>query len=243
MQESIKLLVALQEIDSLILKKKNIIELLPSKLLSADNALKEIQSSYDKQKQKYESAEKKKKDKEREIEDINERIKKLKARTSEIKTNKEYQAHLKEIEAIEKERYAVEDEILSFMEIIDAANKELKAEEGKVKAGKDKAEAFKNKVEEEIAGAKKELIELKAKRAGIADSIEAEIYSTYMLALEAGGGLAVAEVKDEICQGCYMNIPPQMFVEIKKNEEIFQCLQCRRILYWTEAPEEKERDA
>jgi predicted nucleic acid-binding Zn-ribbon protein len=29
-----------------------------------------------------------------------------------------------------------------------------------------------------------------------------------------------------------MNIPPQLFVEIKKNEKIIQCPQCNRILYW-----------
>ena len=42
------------------------------------------------------------------------------------------------------------------------------------------------------------------------------MYNEYMKVLKACGGLAVVEARDEICQGCNMNIPPQMFVEIKK---------------------------
>ena len=237
MQENIKLLIELQGTDSVIFRDKNFIDSMPSKLLSADQAFKEIQSLYEGGKQKVTLLEKKKKDKEKETEDINERIKKLKARASEIKTNKEYQAHLKEIEAIEKERYAIEDEILSVMEAIDAAGKELKAEEIKVKAEKDKIEAFKKQVEKEMAEAEGELSEKKARRSDIADKIDPDMYNEYMKVLKACGGLAVVEAREEICQGCNMNIPPQMFVEIKKNEEISQCPQCRRILYWKEVNE------
>lgn len=237
MQENIRLLIELQEADSTIIRKKAVINSLPSKLSSAEKLFKEIQSLYEKEKQKCELLEKKKKDKERGIEDINEKIKKTKAHASNIKTNKEYQAHLKEIETIEKERYAIEDEILSVMEAIEAAAKEVKAEELKMKAEKDKVEAFRKEVEEEIAEAEKELGELKVRRIAIADKIDPDEYSNYMALLEKCNGLAVVEARDEICQGCNMNIPPQMFVALKKNIEIIQCQQCDRILYWKERGE------
>lgn len=237
MEENIKLLIELQGIDSVIFRDKNFIDSMPSKLLSAVQAFKDIQSLHEGGKQKVNLLEKKKKDKEKETEDINERIKKIKARAAEIKTNKEYQAHLKEIEVIEKERYAIEDEILSIMEAIDVAGKELKAEEIKVKTEKDKVEAFKKQVEKEMAEAEGELSEKRARRADIADKIDPDMYNEYMKVLKACGGLAVVEARDEICQGCNMNVPPQMCVEIKKNEEINQCPQCRRILYWKEVNE------
>ncbi len=241
MQESIRLLIELQEADSTIIRKKAVIDSLPSTLSSVEKSFKETQSLYEKEKQRCELLEKKKKDKERAIEDINEKIKKTKAHASNIKTNKEYQAHLKEIETIEKERYAVEDEILSVMEAIEAAAKEVKAEELKMKAEKDKVEAFRKEVEKEIAEAEKELGELKVRRIAIADKIDPDVYSNYMGLLEKCNGLAVVEARDEICQGCYMNIPPQMFVELKKNIDIIQCQLCNRILYWSTTHEEKER--
>lgn len=237
MQENIRLLIELQEADSTIIRKKAVIDSLPSNLASVEKSFKETQSLYEKEKQKCELLEKKKKDKERGIEDINERVKKIKARASEIKTNKEYQAHLKEIETIEKERYAIEDEILSVMEAIEAAAKEVKAEEIKMKAEKDKVEAFRKEVEKEIAKAEKELGDLKVRRIAIVDKIDPDEYSNYMALLEKCNGLAVVEARDEICQGCNMNIPPQMFVELRKNTETIQCQMCDRILYWKERGE------
>jgi len=236
-QESIRLLIELQKTDSVIIREKALIDLLPSKLASAEKSFKEARALYEKEMQKCEFLEKKKKGKEREIEDINEKIKKTKAHASDIKTNKEYQAYLKEIETIEKERYAVEDEILSAMEAIEAAAKEVKAEELKLNAEKDKMEALRKEIEKETAEAKRELGELEAQRAAAAGKIDPDAYSNYTALLEKCKGLAVVEARDEICQGCNMNVPPQLFVEIKKNAGIIQCPQCKRILYWKENSE------
>ena len=60
MQENIKLLIELQEADSAIIRKKAVIDSLPSKLSSAEKLFKEIQSLYEKEKQKCELLEKKK---------------------------------------------------------------------------------------------------------------------------------------------------------------------------------------
>ncbi|MCE5195031.1 MAG: C4-type zinc ribbon domain-containing protein [Nitrospiraceae bacterium] len=238
MQETIKLLIELQVIDTTIIREKKIIDLMPLKLNEVENSFKEMQINFDKQKQKYLDLEKKRKDKERAVEDINDKIKKIKAHTTDIKTNKEYQAHLKEIETIEKERYGVEDGILLIMEEIDAEGKKLEAEEKKLKEEKEKTDVLKKEVDKEIAEAKKLFEEFKAKRDEAAKKIDADAYKDYMTVFKACAGLAVVEIRDEICLGCNMNIPPQMCVEIKKNEEIIQCPQCRRILYWVQIPGE-----
>lgn len=207
-------------------------DVIPSKISKAEQPLKESRMALDKTKQRHSSLEKKKRDEEGELDGINEKIKKLKARTAEIKTNKEYQAHLKEIESAEKERYTVEDEILLVMEELDASSKEIESGEAKLKAEKDKIEAFKNQLEKEMLETEKELLTLKETRSRIVDDIDKETYNQYIDLIESGNGIAVTEAKEAICQGCNMNIPPQLFVEIKKNEEIIHCPQCRRILYY-----------
>lgn len=237
MLESLKLVIELQKIDSTILAEKKIIDLMPSKLVEIENAFKTIQSDFEKKRQKLSDLEKKKKEKEREVEDINEKINKIKAHASEIKKNEEYKAHLKEVEAIEKKRYAVEDEILSVMEAIDMETKNMAVEEKKTKEEKEKTEALKKDIEKEIADAQKDIEELKSKRNDLAKTIDSDAYKDYMTVFKACSGLAVVEVKDEICQGCNMNVPPQLYVQIKNNETIEHCPQCRRILYWTEKTE------
>jgi len=45
----------------------------------------------------------------------------------------------------------------------------------------------------------------------------------------------VVEARGESCSGCFMSIPPQIFVNVKKNTEIITCPNCHRILYFKEA--------
>ncbi|MFN3396005.1 MAG: zinc ribbon domain-containing protein [Thermodesulfovibrionales bacterium] len=235
MIEELRNLIELQRIDSDIVKKTDLIESIPRKISVFEKPLKEAKLSFEKAKQKYESIEKKKKDKERLLDEINEKIKKLKARTSEIKTNKEYQAHLKEIESAERETRSVEDDILSLMELLDNAHKELKSEEEKLKNEEAKLRDLEKGLKKETEDAQKEIDQLRAGRADIARKISPDLYKLYISLLETKNGLAVTEVRDGICQGCNMSISPQLYVEIKKNDEIYQCPQCRRILYWKAA--------
>ena len=227
-----KALVEVQGIDSDIAKKVAIMEAIPKKVSSVEQPLREARSLYEKAKQRYEAHVKKKKEKEGLLDEINEKIKKLRGRTSEIKTNKEYQAHLKEIESVETQQRGVEEEVLFLMEAVDTAQRELKGDEGKVKIEEARIEAFKKKLEEEVGETERELDALKLQREQLVKGIEGELYHLYVQLLETKKGLAVVETRGEVCQGCYMNIPPQLFVEIKKNEKIIQCPQCNRILYW-----------
>lgn len=232
MENNLELLIKLQKLDSLILNKQSIIDEMPLKISETELPLKEGQAALEKIKQQKDLLGKKKRDKERELDDFNEKIKKLKARTTEIKTNKEYQAQLKEIESAEKELYGLEDKILLIMEEMDASSQDIKLEEGRIKSEKNKLETFKEKLENEISEAEKELVSLKEARKKNVEGINRETYNLYMGLIESSGGLAVTEVKGEVCQGCNMNIPPQLYVEIKSNEEIIQCPQCHRILYY-----------
>jgi hypothetical protein len=232
LKDQLKLLINLQELDIHILKKQLIINEIPLNISGVETRLNKILTNLDKIKQGLESLEKKKRDKERTLDDINEKINKLKTRIKEIKTNKEYQAHLKEIESVEKERYAVEDEILLIMEEIEASLKELILREETIRSEKSKVDEFKKRLEGEVLEAEKELLALNEARSGIIGSIDEELYNLYMGLIKSGKGLAVVEAKEEICLGCNMNFPPQLFVELKKNEQIIKCPQCHRIIYY-----------
>ena len=41
---------------------------------------------------------------------------------------------------------------------------------------------------------------------------------------------AVAPIKRESCSGCYNIVPPQLILEVKKNDTIYRCEHCGRIL-------------
>ncbi len=232
MNEQLKLLIELQALDSVILSTRIKIDTIPSSISSQEGPLRSAEAAYENAKQKQSALEKKKKDRERDIEDINEKIKKLKSRTSEVKTNKEYQAQLKEIETAEKDLRIAEDEILSIMESMEESSKLLKVENGRISEERAKIGEIKKELEKKASIFEQEVKKLKKSRKLIVGRIESDIYNQYVIILKAHRGIAVVEARDEICLGCNIHIPPQMFVELKKNEEIVHCPQCRRILYY-----------
>ncbi|RME63423.1 MAG: hypothetical protein D6778_09645, partial [Nitrospirae bacterium] len=194
-------------------------------------SIKEIDDKVQQIKSSIETYEKKRRKKEMELQDITEKIEKLKSRTSEIKTNKEYQALLKEIEEAEKQKFLIEDDILYLMEEIEEARKRINQEAQEVEKEKKVFIEQQMKVEAERASLEKEIKELKDRRENLKNSMDKELYSRYMKLLEKGKGLAVAEAKDEVCLGCYMSIPPQLYVELKSNSDLRTCPQCGRFLY------------
>jgi predicted nucleic acid-binding Zn-ribbon protein len=199
-----------------------------------DEPLRNAKAELEKIRQQSAAIAKKKKDKEAALAEIQDKIAKMKNRASDLKTNKEYQAHLKEIEASEKEITRIEEQILQVMDEIESTEKNRAEREKSVKAEEEKIEAFKKQLDGEVSRLERELAALRVERAKIVSTLEPDIYSTYFELLQRGNGLAVVRADHEICLGCDMNIPPQLFVEIKKNADLIQCPQCQRVLYYEE---------
>jgi predicted nucleic acid-binding Zn-ribbon protein len=44
---------------------------------------------------------------------------------------------------------------------------------------------------------------------------------------------ALAEIKEGICSGCRLQLPPQLISEVKRGEDLHTCPYCRRLLYWS----------
>ncbi|MCC6347184.1 MAG: hypothetical protein IT388_08370 [Nitrospirales bacterium] len=243
MNEKLQLLIDLQKLDTLILSSRMRIDAIPATLSSREAPLKNAEAACTSQRQSHEALEKKKKDKEIEIEELREKAKKLKQRSSEVKNNKEYQAHLKEIEKGEEDLKTAEDVLLSLMESLEESSRRLKEEAARAAGEKTKVEAVRKDLEGEVQQRERELKELKEQRKKLVSRIEEGLYVLYTNIMKSSRGLAVVEAKNEICQGCNLHIPPQMFVEIKANDEIVECPQCRRILYYMRPEEEAPHTA
>jgi len=233
LNEQLSLLIELQKLDTVILTLHSKIDTLPDTIASSEGPLKKAEASFENLKQGQAAMEKKKKDKELVIEEINIKVDKQKQRTSEIKNNKEYQAHLKEIEKAERDLKAAEDELIDAIESIEKTSKVLPVEQTLVNEERTKLDVVEKEVKETIAVYKQEVRKLKHERKTFIGKLDADIYKLYINLMKSKRGLAVVEAKSERCGGCNLNIPPQMFVELKQNTEITHCPQCERILYYS----------
>jgi predicted nucleic acid-binding Zn-ribbon protein len=235
MEEQLSMLIQLQEIDTKIRSLAERRIQLPEILASLERRRAASKEEFDKTKEALQAAQKSKRDRDKDLEVGVQKVEKLKTRISEIKTNKEYQALLKEIESAEQENKAIEDEILVLMEQIDAAIVSIAAAEKKARNDEDAIVIEQKEHEAVLLNLEKELKEMERERQETAAHIDPVILGQYQKLLKTKAGIAIAEARGESCSGCYMSIPPQVFVNVKKNSSIITCPHCGRILYFKEA--------
>jgi uncharacterized protein len=234
MDEQLNLLIQLQELDSamraLLEKKKKV----PDALAALDRRRALCTADLEKVKENIQAAQKNKRDRDKDLDVGAQKVEKLKSRTSEIKTNKEYQALLKEIETAEQENKAIEDDILQLMEKIDSAASAIAGAEQRARQEEAGIQAEHKEIETANAQLEEELKSVEQAKQLLLERTQPAVLKQYQALLDTKAGIALAEARGETCSGCYMSIPPQVFVNVKKNESIVPCPQCGRILYFKE---------
>jgi hypothetical protein len=183
-------------------------------------------------KQKFETLNKKRIEKEKDLEMEVEKVKKSEKRLMEIKTNKEYEALLKEIAFAKELNRDIEEEIIEIMDEIEEANKEIAVKESGFNIQKKNLEKEKIEFKSKSIQFEEELKKNISKRENIVNGIKPDLIKQYNIIREKRQGIAVVCAENEICQGCHLNILPQLYNELQRCESLILCPNCLRILYW-----------
>jgi predicted nucleic acid-binding Zn-ribbon protein len=168
---------------------------------------------------------------EAEVQDLETKRSKYKGQLMDVKTNKEYTAMLHEIEAVEREIRSREDQILAEMERAEGLAAEVKREEALFKTVEEEGKAQAKVFDSRAAGLQAEAQSLAAERDKVAVSVPEDAMELFKRVAKLRG-TGVSPAVDAMCTLCHMKLRPQMWVDLKKNEEIFQCPACSRVLYY-----------
>ena len=161
---------------------------------------------------------------------IQARLSKFKGQLMEVKTNKEYTAMLKEIEVAQHEVGVLEEKIIERMLEADGLTAGLKDAEARLASDKGIIATERKQIGEETERLQRELDEAVARRNTLAAETSPAVLGTYDM-VRAKRGTAVVEVKAGYCSACHVRLRPQAANELRRNEIIFQCESCQRILY------------
>lgn len=160
-----------------------------------------------------------------------ENIVKSEARLRDIKTQKEYQAVSKEIASAKKIKAEMEEQFLQKI----ALGEEIKAsvaemeENSKVMATK--VAAQKSEILEKIERLESGIDADTATRQSAVKNIPASVMNRYTMLREKRQGLAVVEARNGSCLGCNMNLPPQVYNNLFKGDNLITCPHCQRLLF------------
>ena len=231
MNKEIEQLTELQVIDQEIAKLDAELDTKLAGLKENKIIFEEREASINGLKEKIEAAETRRRELEAEVSDEMSRLKERQSKMMQVQTNREYQSLLKEIEDGKKKNKDREEEIVQLMEVAEAdaiimneqattSDEEKKALEKENRAAK----KFSNAIEKKKAGIVK-------KRSAMAKKVNKSELRKYDRLRERRNGKAVVPVINGVCQGCFMNIPPQQFNDILRGDKMFNCPTCQRILY------------
>ena len=231
MNSDLKQLIRLQSIDLSIQELRARVDKFPGISKALDEKLRSAQASLDAAREKTKSNQGSRKKLEIEIGATEVKITKYRDQMMAVKTNDEYRALQHEIEHSQKGIRKVEDDILNLMMEAETSQAEIKTAEAQLKEDQQKVHVERQRLEEENARDLGALESYLKDRREIEGSISTDLLPQYERVRKHRGGIAVAAARNEVCEICQVRIRPQVFQEIRKNDQIIACDACQRILY------------
>jgi predicted nucleic acid-binding Zn-ribbon protein len=169
------------------------------------------------------------------------KIQKSQEKLRAVKTNKEYQSSLKEIDDIKSVNSKLEDAMLELLEKIETAEKAIKERKQHYKEIVDESKREKQSIERDAEQREENLVELESKHVAIAAELNTGLLKIFsQVKAKQGDLVAIVAVQDAVCQGCNMNIPPQVYNELQRCDSLRYCPSCFRIIYWQDQDERSE---
>jgi len=234
-------LIELQKLDLRIADLKEQRRKIPERLEENEAPLREAKRVFQEASASVEALIKDRRTHEKDLEAHEDRVGKMKDRAAQLKTNQEYQAHLFEIELANKKRGDIEEKILLAMEQIEQTQRTIAAAQVQLK----ESEALFLKEKSTLDGKDQvlaaELAGLEAKQKELSGRVEKVLLARYNKLKATRKDQALALIKNGICVGCRLQLPPQLISQVKRGDEVHTCPYCYRMLYWEGEPGLEEK--
>jgi predicted nucleic acid-binding Zn-ribbon protein len=224
-------LVSLQEIDLLIDGIDNKIKLEQDELDKRISALADRESHISTLEETINELEKERRTLEDEMSDKIGHVKERQSKMMQVQTTREQTALLKEIEDAKRNVKENEEKIVSIMEQVEKLTAEVTEEKNIMKADKSLVTEATDKVGSAIDSLNKGKKTKQNKRDKQAQAVETARIRKYDLLRERRNGLAIVNVLDGVCQGCFMNLPPQQYNMLLRGDQLLECPSCQRLIY------------
>jgi len=235
-QDQLRALLDLQEVDEAIAEARQKQRKLPEKVAAELAAYTEAEEGLQEVERTLADLEAARRDREGQLEDQEGHMQRLKSRLKDITNTREYQAYIQELDGVQRTVGKLEEEILGLLSEIDTTGEQVAARRKEFEAHKQVYEAERAKVDVDLAQIEKTVEVDLARRTERAGKIDPPLLKRYE---RVAGGVRrpVVAVRGAACSGCHMNIPPQLVSEVKRGGQVHECPHCHRLLFVAEPAE------
>ncbi|HEY3442000.1 MAG TPA: C4-type zinc ribbon domain-containing protein [Paludibaculum sp.] len=236
MHKDVAITLQLQTIDARIAELRREIATLPRQIAEIENTLISHMKRLEMDKAALSANQRERKRLDGDVAVHQQKISKLRDQMLQAKTNEQYRAFQHEIDFCEQSIRKCEDQTLDLMGEAEALEANVKTAEVSLAAEKKVVLAERTKAQARTAEDKAELAKAETEHAHHAQQLSAPALAYYqrLRTRYYKEGAVVAEAKNSMCQACMMLMRPQYFQDVKSGEQVLNCENCRRILYYDE---------
>ena len=231
MKDQLLLLTELQRHDARIQELEQMMKAFPAKLEAMNADLKRVEQMLERERTQLTETEAWRRRQEDEMKSEESRALAAKQRSAAVKNAKEYMANERELQATRKQAQDREEEVLKLVEAVETAKKSIAQHEADFAALKEHVAGEEQAAREKIGELEGQIAAERKLREVAAARVRPDVLKKYS-AIRMRRGLAMAPVKNGTCQGCNMNIPPQLYNQLQRGDSIEICGTCNRIIYW-----------
>jgi uncharacterized protein len=227
----IETLIKLQEAETEIVRLEVVLKKIEKEKEKLSVKLNQFGKALEKNKENHLTAITDCRDIEKEIQVVDDRIIKSNEKLRMVKTNKEYNLFLREVDDNKKRKDMLETELLECLDEKEEMEKIVQETEKEFNLLKDQIEAEQQDIEKKTKDDRELLDEYFARQSDIGKILEPSLMKRFSKISKMNNGSAVVRVENAVCNGCFMNIPPQLYIEVQRGNSLISCPQCSRILY------------
>jgi len=237
MSPHLERLIKLQHLDTRIAEARQTIAAHPQRVAEVDARLAEARAQVDAAKKRLADNQEARRTLEKETSLYQGRLSKFRDQQSAVKTNREYQALGHEIETAQHDLGAVEEKVIEQMVDADQIVADLKQAEAALAVAQKAIEAEKAEIARDISATEVSLAQSLESRAALVKELEPRLMTLFEAVARARKGVAISSAtRDGLCSVCHVRLRPQVFQQVRTNNEIIQCDSCQRILYYVPPP-------
>lgn len=205
--------------------------------------LSEVQKTYDTKKKKFDDSKNRLAATKAELADFQntlsleeQRLGKSKKKLNELSKSYEFQAMKKEIESTERSNIELATKITEKTAEIEKNQTEFNAIEADFKIAEDALNSVKGEAEVKLSEFNGVLNQKLAEAKTLEADCDKQLLSKYNMIRTRKYQDAIVGVISGACQGCFMNVPPQMANQMQRSKLIIEtCPNCQRLIFWNEA--------
>jgi predicted nucleic acid-binding Zn-ribbon protein len=237
LREKLKALAELQNVDLEVASLRKAADVHPRQIAELERELGVARSAIEAERARLTDMERQKSQLEQNITDEKDKVKKWEARLSEQRSTREYSALAREIDIAKKANLTMAEELAELTKQLGAAREAIKSKESDFSTKQQGLSGRMAELKGKLGEAEAQVKSLEGRRSGVSAGVDANLLRRYE-AIRKKKLPALVGVVAGTCQGCNMNVPPQLYNQLRTSLGTDVCPSCNRIIYAVEALQE-----